>query len=82
MTLRENIRRALLTPCEAGRFPQSVMRQTKTQVLKFRALPGSLRWAASNLGVTHSHLSRVLRGADGRVSENLLARYNQLKGTR
>lgn len=40
----------------------------------------SLRASARALKCSHSHLSRVLRGL--RVSNSLMARYQQLKGTR
>jgi hypothetical protein len=40
----------------------------------------SLRQKAGLLGVSHSHLSRVLRGE--RTSQVLLVRYRALKGTR
>jgi hypothetical protein len=76
MTLRENIRRAVRTPCHAD----------FSKLFGFAPKPRrQVRWAglvtdAETLGVNRIHLYLVLKG--DRTSHRLLARYHQLKGTR
>jgi transcriptional regulator with XRE-family HTH domain len=67
------------------RAPKSKINEEKnpTRVRKIlsvsRGVPG-IRESARQLGVDHSHLSRVVRGE--RISHSLLRRYHQLKGVK
>jgi hypothetical protein len=61
---------------------QHHMKKNKSAKLRrSRQVRGSIRWCAEHLGVSHSHLIRVRDGERPNVNQ-LLERFNQLKGTR
>lgn len=72
MTLRENIRRALMSECK---FDFGKLFKFPIPLNVHRAGP-SQRVIARNLGVSREYLNQVLNGK--KESEKLLIRYQQL----